>query len=110
MKKYKSLNLIEEEEEEELIPTVELNTEVPEWSSNYECFIISSGHDESRLNYDWSSTNEGVLTVSIYSTLSIIGDGTCSIICKHKTNGYVGILDITVENGKITSWTSRFTE
>ena len=106
----KSLNLIEEEEEEELIPTVELNTEVPEWSSNYECFIISSGHDESRLNYDWSSTNEGVLTVSIYSTLSIIGDGTCSIICKHKTNGYVGILDITVENGKITSWTSRFTE
>ena len=106
----KSLGLVEEEEEENLNPTVELNIEIPEWSSSYECFIVSSNHDDSRLGYDWSSTNEGVLTVSSYSTLTIVGDGTCSIICKHKTNGYVGILDITVENKKIVSWSSRYTE
>ena len=106
----KSLGLVEEEEEENLNPTVELKIEIPEWSSSYECFIISSNHDDSRLGYDWSSTNEGVLTVSSYSTLTIVGDGTCSIICKHKTNGYVGILDITVENKQIVNWSSRYTE
>ena len=105
----KSLNIVPEPEE---IPTanIELMTEVPEWTSNYECFIISTGSDSSRLNYNWSSSNEGVLTVSEYSTLKIIGDGSCSIIAKHKTNGDVGVLDIVVKNGEIVSFSSRYTE
>ena len=106
----KSLNQEQTDTNENLNPTVELKTEIPEWSSRYECFIISSGDSDSRLDYTWESTNESVLTVSEYSTLSIIGDGTCSIICKNKSNGEVGILDIVVKNGKIDSWTSRYTE
>lgn len=106
----KSLNVQEENPNENLNPTVELKTEIPEWSSNYECFIISSGDSDSRLDYEWESTNESVLTVSSYSTLYIVGDGTCSIICKNKTTGEVGILDIVVKNGQIESWTSRYTE
>ncbi len=106
----KSLNVQEQDPNENLNPTVELKTEIPDWSSNYECFIISSGDSDSRLDYEWESTNESVLTVSSYSTLYIVGDGTCSIICKNKSNGEVGILDIVVKNGKIESWISRYTE
>ena len=106
----KSLNQDETNQEENLVPTVELMMEVPEWSSSYECFILSPNHSESRLDYTWESTNEGVLTVSEYSTITIKGDGKCSIICKNKTTGAVGILDIEVVNKKIVSYTSRFTE
>ena len=106
----KSLNQDETNQEENLVPTVELMMEVPEWSSSYECFILSPNHSESRLDYTWESTNEGVLTVSEYSTVTIKGDGKCSIICKNKTTGAVGILDVEVVNKKIVSYTSRFTE
>jgi aryl-phospho-beta-D-glucosidase BglC (GH1 family) len=106
----KSLNLEEKPNEEQLNPTVELEMEIPEWSSSYECFIISSNDSDSRLDYNWSSSNEAVATVSSYSTVTIIGDGTCSIICKNKTTGEVGILDIVVKNGKLESWVSRYTE
>ena len=106
----KSLNQEQTNQEENLNPTVELMMEVPEWSSSYECFILSPNHSESRLDYTWESTNEGVLTVSEYSTITIKGDGKCSIICKNKTTGAVGILDVEVVNKKIVSYTSRFTE
>ena len=106
----KSLNQQESTPDEDLTATVQLNMEIPEWSSSYECFIISSGHSDSRLDYNWSSTNEAVLTVSEYSTITIIGDGSCSIICKNKSTGAVGILDVVVENGTIKTWTSRYTE
>ena len=78
----KSLNTEEENKVENLNPTVELLIEIPEWSSNYECFIISSGDSESRLDYTWESTNEGILTISEYSTVTIKGNGSCSIICR----------------------------
>ena len=84
--------------------------EIPDWSSNYECFIVNDKNDTSRLNYNWTSSNESVLRVSEYSTLTIVGNGTCSIICKHKTSGKVGILDVEVENGQIKKFTSRYTE
>ena len=101
---------LDEEVEEELKANIELMTEVPEWTTNYECFIVSSGADDSRLNYDWTSTNTSILTISEYSTLKIIGNGKCSIICKHKTNGEVGILDVELKDGKVVSYTSRYVE
>ena len=106
----KSLNMLPGNEDENLQASVELKLEIPEWSTSYECFIISSGDSDSRLDYEWSSTNEAVVTVSSYSSVTIYGDGTCSIICKNKTTGEAGILDIVVKNGKIESWTSRYTE
>ena len=106
----KSLNQGETNQDENLIPTVELMMEIPEWSSSYECFIVSSNHSDSRLDYTWESTNEGVLTVSEYSTITIKGNGTCSIICKNKTTGAIGILDIEVSNNKIVNFTSRYVE
>lgn len=63
-----------------------------------------------QMKCNWSSTNEAVLIVSEYSTITIIGDGSCSIICKNKSTGAVGILDVVVENGTIKTWTSRYTE
>jgi hypothetical protein len=102
--------MLPDNEDENLQASVELKLEIPEWSTKYECFIISSGDSDSRLDYEWSSTNEAVLTVSSYSSVTISGDGTCSIICKNKSTGEAGILDIVVKNGKIESWTSRYTE
>ena len=106
----KSLNQDETNQDQNLIPTVELMMEIPEWSSSYECFIVSSNHSDSRLDYTWESTNEGVLTVSEYSTITIKGNGTCSIICKNKTTGAIGILDVEVSNNKIVNFTSRYVE
>ena len=105
---YRAKSLQQKQENEDLTAVVELMTEVPEWSTSYECFIVGDKYDSSRLNYEWSSTNESVLTVSEYSTITIKGNGTCSIICKHKTSSYVGILDIEVKNGEIVKWESRY--
>lgn len=105
----KSLN-INTETEQPLTPTIELNMEIPEWSSSYECFIISPNHSDSRLDYEWSSTNEAVLTVSNYSTIKVIGNGTCSIVCVNKTTKAVGIIDVLVENNQIKEWSSRYKE
>jgi len=105
----KSLNIVPEEEEITNV-IVELSMEVPEWSSSYECFIQSSNHSDSRLDYTWSSTNEAVLSVSEYSTITIYGDGTCSIVCVNKTTGATGVLDVVIKNGQVESWTSRYTD
>lgn len=107
---YRTKSLTPKTNEEELKAEVELMTEIPEWSSNYECFIVSKGHDESRLNYDWSSTDTSLLTISEYSTLTIKGNGKCSIIAKHKTSGLIGILDVELKDGKVVSYTSRYKE
>ena len=107
---YRAKSLQQKTESEELTAEIELMIEIPDWSSNYECFIVNDKNDTSRLNYNWTSSNESVLRVSEYSTLTIVGNGTCSIICKHKTSGKVGILDVEVENGQIKKFTSRYTE
>ena len=59
----------------------QLVIEVEEETGYLQCFINTPGFETSRLKYDWTSSNENVLTVSEYSTISIVGDGKCSIIC-----------------------------
>ena len=107
---YRTKSLNQVEEEEELVATIELSIEIPEWTTNYECFIESSGHSTSRLDYVWSSTNESILTISEYSSVTIKKDGTCSIICKNEKTGAVGILDIEIKNNEIVNATSRYVE
>ena len=105
----KSLNTNSDNNEEELIAEIELIID-DEQTGFLQCFIVSSNHSTSRLDYDWSSTNESILTISSYSTITIHGDGKCSIICKNKSTGKIGILDVEVVNNKIVSYVSRYTE
>ena len=105
----KSLNIDSTPNEEVTNPTVELVIN-SEDTGYLQCFIVSEGHSSSRLDYDWSSTNEAILTISSYSTITILSDGSCSIICKHKTTGEIGVVDVVIQNGEIVSYTSRYTE
>ena len=72
-----------------------------------QCIITTAGFSNTRLDYNWSTTNKHVLTVSKYSTITIVGDGECSIIAENIKTGQVGIIDIVVTNGKISSAISR---
>ena len=105
----KSLNKDVENNEENLTAEIELIID-SEQTGYLQCFIVSSNHSSSRLDYDWSSTNEGILTISSYSTISIVGDGACSIICKNKTTGKIGILDVEIKNKQIVNYSSRYVE
>ncbi len=64
-------------------------------------WITTDGHSKTRLDYDWSSTNEDVIRISKYSTITILSDGECSIIAKHRETGAVGMIDVVVANGEI---------
>ena len=105
----KSLNTNSDNNEEELTAEIELIID-SEQTGYLQCFIVSSNHSSSRLDYDWSSTNEGILTISSYSTITIVGDGACSIICKNKTTGKIGILDVEIKNKQIVNYSSRYVE
>ncbi len=63
--------------------------------------IITNGFSKLRLDYDWSSTNEGVAVVSKYSTITVLGDGECSIIAKNKESGAAGRIDLVIANNEI---------
>ena len=103
----KSLNQNEDQEEEIVNAEVGLTIEIESESGYLQCFITTQNHSASRLDYDWSSTNEGILTISKYSTITILSDGKCSIICKHKTTGAIGVLDVEIKDGKLVSFESR---
>lgn len=72
-----------------------------------QCFITTEGFSTSRLDYNWSSTNQNVITISKYSTITILNDGETSIIAENIETGEVGIIDIIVTNGVISSVISR---
>ena len=63
--------------------------------------ITTAGYSKTRLDYDWRSTNEDVIRISKYSTITILSDGECSIIAKHRETGAVGMIDVVVANGEI---------
>ena len=107
---YRAKSLNQEQNTEEEIKNVTVELIIDDEATGYlQCFIVSSGHSTSRLDYNWSSTDESILTISSYSTITIVGDGSCSIICKNKTTGATGVLDVVVKNGEIVSYTSRYT-
>lgn len=67
----------------------------------YQLWITTAGFSKSRLDYDWISTNEDVIKVSKYSTITIVGDGKSSVIAKEKSTGAIGVVDFVVENNEI---------
>lgn len=79
-------------------------------SGKVQCVITTEGFSTTRLDYTWTSTNTHVITISKYSTITIVGDGECSIIAQNIKTGDVGILDIVVTNGKISSVVSKKSE
>ena len=105
----KSLNNEEEDKNENVDAKIELRID-SETTGYLQCYIVSSNYSSSRLDYDWSSSNESILTISSYSTITIVGDGTCQITCVDRTTKDIGILDVEVKDGKIVSFTSRFKE
>ena len=90
--------------------TVELTSD--EWTNNgapyWACFIATSGYSDSRLQYDWSSSNDGILSINEYSTITINSDGKCSIICRTKDGAKVAVVDVETKNGQIVNSTSRY--
>ncbi|MDD3171530.1 MAG: glycoside hydrolase family 5 protein [Bacilli bacterium] len=73
-----------------------------------QCYITTKGNDTSRLLYDWYSSDESIIRINIYSSISILKDGTVGIIAIHKETGAVGVLEIVIENGVIVSQNSNF--
>ena len=90
--------------------TVELTSD--EWTNNgdpyWACFIATSGYSDSRLDYDWSSSNDGILSINEYSTITINSDGKCSIICRTQDGDKVAVVDVETKNGQIVNSTSRY--
>lgn len=62
---------------------------------------ITDGFSDSRLDYEWVSTNEQVIKVSKYSTITITGDGKCSILVTERETGAKGRIDLVVYNNEI---------
>lgn len=79
----------------------ELEIKKEETTSYLQLWIITDGFSKSRLDYEWSSTDESVVQVSKYSTITIIGNGKCSIIAKDKISGSIGIVDLVIINNEI---------
>ena len=75
-----------------------------------QCYIITNGKPTSRLKYDWYSTDTNILTISKYSTISIFNDGVVAIIATNKDNKEVGVIELTIKNGKIVSTKNMFVE
>ena len=50
------------------------------------------------------------LTISKYSTISIFNDGVVAIIATNKDNKEVGVIELTIKNGKIVSTKNMFVE
>jgi endoglucanase len=75
-----------------------------------QCYIITNGKPTSRLKYDWYSTDTNILTINKYSTISIFNDGVVAIIATNKDNKEVGVIELTIKNGKIVSTKNMFVE
>lgn len=77
-------------------------------NTNYlQLWIVTDGFSKSRLDYDWISTNEQVIKVSQFSTITIIGDGKCTVIAKEKETGVIGMIDLIVINNEIVDINSH---
>lgn len=72
-------------------------------------YILTRNYSTMRVDYDWYSSDETMLTINKYSTISIKKDGTCAIIAISKATGEYGIVEVTIQNGKVVSFVSKIT-
>ena len=54
------------------------------------------------------SSNDGILSINEYSTITINSDGKCSIICRTQDGDKVAVVDVETKNGQIVNSTSRY--
>jgi len=54
-----------------------------------------------RVDYDWYSFDENLLTIDKYSTITCKGDGTTAIMAVNKKDKTVGIIEVVIKNKKI---------
>lgn len=85
--------------------------EIRENDSGYlQCYITTFGYSIMRVDYDWVSSNTDILTISKYSTISIMNDGVCAIIAINKETKEYGVVEVEIKDGKIIRFTSKVTE
>lgn len=78
---------------------------------NYlQCYIVTENKDIMRVEYDWYSSDESLLTINQYSTITILNDGIVGIIAVHKEKKEVGVLEVVIKNGTIVSYHNVFNE
>lgn len=70
-------------------------------------YILTRNYSQMRVDYDWYSSDESMLTISQYSTISIKKDGTCAIMAISKETGKYGVVEVTIENGEVVSFVSK---
>ncbi len=71
-----------------------------------QCFIETFGYSVMRVDYDWYSTDESILTINKYSSITIHNDGTCAIYAVHRETGKIGVVEVVIKNGKLDSYYS----
>lgn len=79
-------------------------------NGDLQCYITTKGYSSMRVDYNWFSFDETILKVSKYSTITIIGDGSTGIIAVNKETGKVGIIEVTIKDGKVISFNSVLTD
>ena len=71
----------------------------------YQCYICTPHISAMRVDYDWFSSDESILKISKYSTITPVSDGTCAIIAISKETNKYGVMEVTIKNGKVESFT-----
>lgn len=79
-----------------------------------QCYIddyyITRGISQMRVDYDWYSTDTSILTINKYSSIEIVNDGTCAIVAINKETQEYGVIEVTIKNKKIVSFSSTITK
>ncbi len=75
-------------------------------SGYIQCYIETKHFSQMRVDYDWYSFDENLLTIDKYSTITCKGDGTTAIMAVNKKDKTVGIIEVVIKNRKIVSYNS----
>lgn len=75
-------------------------------SGYIQCYIETKNFSQMRVDYDWYSFNEELITVDKYSTLTCKNDGTTAIMAVNKKDKSIGIVEVVIKDKKIISFNS----
>lgn len=76
-------------------------------SGDTQCFIETLGYSTMRVDYNWYSTDESILIISKYSTITIKKDGVVGIIAINKETNDIGVVEVVIKNYTIISYNSE---
>lgn len=75
-------------------------------SGYIQCYIETKNFSQMRVDYDWYSFNEELITVDKYSTLTCKKDGTTAIMAVNKKDKTIGIVEVVIKDKKVVSFNS----